>query len=617
MRPHQYASRYLTVLAFAVCCGWGSDSTFAQDAESEWENARPGVGYVGTESCVECHKEQHASYLQTTHSKATRQTDPALEAASEVFFHPVLGYKYEVERKDGRLIHRETIPEPSGEPMIQTERAIDLSIGSGQHAKSFLFREGPYFGQSPLTWFESADGWKMSPGYEGAHQPSFRRKIRSECIFCHVGSVDLKEQNPYQFGVVEKAIGCERCHGPGELHVAKHRRETVTSVVDRTIVNPANLPRELAESICQQCHLQGASWVTTSGQDYWNFRPGLPITDFRVDYQLTGSKGEMQIVGHVEQMHASECYKQTETLTCTTCHDPHHPVARPDRIDHHRSVCLNCHRDESCGVPHERRMLDADNSCFECHMPKGDTNVAHAAFHNHRIGIHPKTENPKTENVVTTTSAKRVELVPVLDLSGLSDAERLRCEALAKALQLRGDPENPDYDHFGYEATEELIQLKRMGEVDAACDTALALLALAQQQPEIAEKLAREAIAKEPAPTMANIEAHVLLGRLSFQSGRHQEAVEHYRTVTKLHLDDTDMFYLGLCESNVGNVESAINALKRSLEINPLKVGPHHALEAIYRANRQQTNAAYHASMKQKIENELRRIYELGDNNAR
>jgi hypothetical protein len=534
-------------------------------------------------------------------------TDPDQEAPSATYTHPVLGYRYEVKRADGKLVHCETIPDADGKPLIQTERAIDMSVGSGHHAKSFLFRQGDYFGQSPLTWFDGPDDWRMSPGYESAYQPSFRRLIRSECLFCHVGSIDAKESNPYQFDIVETTIGCERCHGPGELHVAKYRANPKPTGDDRTIVNPANLPRELAEAVCQQCHLQGANWVTTSGKDNWDFRPGFPITDFRVDYQITEKSGNMRIVGHVEQMHASECYKQSEVMSCTTCHDPHHPVPREQRVDHHRSVCLSCHKDESCGVSLEQRMREHNNSCFECHMPKADTNVAHAAFHHHQIGIHKKGAPPSPELM-----SQKVEMRPVLDLSGLSERERIRCGALVKSIHLRGDPENPDYNHFGYEATEELIQLKKGGPVDADCDSQLALLAFAQRQPQVAEKLAKEAIQKDPRPTLPHIEARSLLGRIAFQSGRHAEAVEHYRAVNLLHLEENDAFYLGLCESNVGNVQGAIEALKRSLEINPLQVGPHHALESIYKANKQDASAAYHADMKTKIAAELQRVHDVG-----
>lgn len=240
-------------------------------------------------------------------------------------------------------------------------------------------------------------------------------------------------------------------------------------------------------------------------------------------------------------------------------------------------------------------------------MPKADTNVAHAAFHHHKIGIHQKPSSPAPPR-----TPRKLEMIPVLDLSGLSERERIRCEALVKSIHLRGDPMNPDYDHFGYEATEQLIQLKRTGPVDADCDSQLALLAFAQRQPEFAENLAKEAIRKEPRPTLANIEAQALLGKLAFQSGRHAEAVQHYRKVTQLHLDETDAFYLGLCESNVGNVQTAIAALQRSLEINPLQVGPHHALETIYRANNQFAKASYHAEMKDKIAAELDRIRALG-----
>src|SRR5260370_1455425 len=54
------------------------------------------------------------------------------------------------------------------------------------------------------------------------------------------------------------AIGCERCHGPGELHV--HRREDSAWMgggFDETIVNPGRLEPALREAVCQQCHLQG------------------------------------------------------------------------------------------------------------------------------------------------------------------------------------------------------------------------------------------------------------------------------------------------------------------------------------------------------------------------
>ena len=56
-------------------------------------------------------------------------------------------------------------------------------------------------------------------------------------------------------------------------------------------------------------------------------------------------------------------------------------------------------------------------------MPKRDTNVTHAAFHKHRIGIH---RSQRGESEPTG------ELIPVVDALQLSQRERDRCEAIAK-----------------------------------------------------------------------------------------------------------------------------------------------------------------------------------------
>ena len=348
----------------------------------------PASSIIGTTQCTACHQDQHASYLKTTHSVSATKTDPNNEPESGTYEHPLSGFRYEVERKDGKLIHREVMRDVDGGPLAVTQQAMTYSIGSGTHGKSYLYATGPFFGQSPLTWYQETNSWKMAPGFNRSYHSSFRRKIKTGCVFCHVGSIDRKQHNPYQFEILETVIGCERCHGPGELHAKKYRDNPDTAGVDRTIVNPDNLDRDLREAICQQCHLQGAGKATVSNKDQWDFRPGLRLTDFHIDYQFRLANEQMRIVGHVEQMHTSECYKQTETLTCTTCHDPHDPISSENKVDFYRSICLGCHQDQSCGKPLDQRIQLAENSCYQCHMPKAKTNVTHAALHHHRIGIH-------------------------------------------------------------------------------------------------------------------------------------------------------------------------------------------------------------------------------------
>ena len=151
------------------------------------------------------------------------------------------------------------------------------------------------------------------------------------------------------------------------------------------------------------------------------------------------------------------------------------------------------------------------------------------------------------------------------------------------------------------QAAETLIRLKQTGPVDARSDSQLALLARAQDQRSIAEDLAQDAVDKEVLPTMARLEATSLLAQLAFQKGDAERAVQLYRSLASEHRDARDMFFLGLCENNVGNVPAAIAALEKSLEIDPAQVGPHSALRAIYQARGEQDKADAHAKAQQQI----------------
>ena len=100
----------------------------------------------------------------------------------------------------------------------------------------------------------------------------------------------------------------------------------------------------------------------------------------------------MTVVGHVEQMHASRCYRESRTLSCLTCHDPHGEPAAEDRTAYYDSVCLKCHKPEPCTVdPHRasgkaRPTIACSATCRVRH-----TDIPHLAFTHHRIGIY---DNP-------------------------------------------------------------------------------------------------------------------------------------------------------------------------------------------------------------------------------
>ncbi len=186
-------------------------------------NADLSVKYIGSQACASCHPNQHKSYLATSHSQTLERVDPKKETTKGSFRHALSGNDYEVFLRDKQLFHREIIRGANNEELATTENPILYTMGSGSHGKSYVYRNGEFFGQSPLSWYVESQKWAMSPGYDMPNHPGFSRKLSSECFFCHVGNIDQKEGNPNDFTIMEETVGCERCHGPGELHAKKYR----------------------------------------------------------------------------------------------------------------------------------------------------------------------------------------------------------------------------------------------------------------------------------------------------------------------------------------------------------------------------------------------------------
>lgn len=562
-------------------------------------NAKPDVGYVGTQTCIACHQEQYQSYLETKHSVSMVSVDPDQEQLPAKFYHKPSMTDYEVFRKGDQMIHREIIRGVDGQELVRNEHPVLYTIGSGTHGKGYIFKDGDFLGQSPVSWYQSSKTWDVSPGYDVPFQPGFGRILNSECFFCHVGDMDRKQGNPNVFHINEVAIGCERCHGPGEAHVAHYQMPNAKPDETGKIVNPEKLDRVLSEAICQQCHLQAAGKALLANKDDWDYRPGLPLTDFRVDYQYKLGDDSMRVVGHIEQLHMSECYTKTDSLTCITCHDPHHTPPPEDTVAFYRAKCLSCHQDQDCGETKQRRDSLAGNDCAKCHMPQLDTEVPHTAFRHHRIGIH-RDEAPVQQ--------ANTGLASVLSLDDLSALQKQRTLAIAKYQVSQEDPQNVHFRDYGFDAARALIEVKNQGKGDAEVNTVLSLLAAAQRQPTIAKTLSEEVLEQEKSPKRPRVEALRLLAQMAFQRQDYETAVKFYREVTTYQLQPFDFFYLALCEQSLGNPQAAITALNRAASLAPNVADSHRLLAQIYTQLGQQDQAAKHSELANQLQERIQAL---------
>jgi predicted CXXCH cytochrome family protein len=308
------------------------------------------------------------------------------------------GFRFEVERRGGRLIHRETGPGPAGQPLARFEADVHFAVGSGARGRTYLVeREGHLF-QSPISWYSGKGIWDLTPGLQvGEH---FERPAQLKCLFCHCNEVEPVPHtvNRYRAPLFRgHGIGCERCHGPGELHASAREREEPPTPAgkdggDDTIVNPGRLAPALRDAVCEQCHLQGEVRVERRGRALFEYRPGLPLDRLVSVFVRRPEFADGPTVGgHTEQMQASRCFQASGgRLGCISCHDPHGVPAPMEKSAHYRDRCLRCHKYDSCSLtPAERRRESPGDSCIDCHMPRAESRIAHTTVADHRVVRRP------------------------------------------------------------------------------------------------------------------------------------------------------------------------------------------------------------------------------------
>lgn len=590
------------------------------------------AGSIGTDACVSCHKEQAASYFATTHSRAGRPVEQSQMKIDQAWHDERIGRRFEVICSDAAIEHRELIQLNEAITIAQQSASLEFEFGSGTHAHTYLFRDGSFACESPLTWYSEDNQWDLSPGYDPLKRPSFDRQITSGCVYCHAGRVQIYNENPNHFRILESSIGCERCHGPGAEHVARyqgrdelnlestfsHQAEPATGLADPPknfndtdqVINPASLGRIDSEAICAQCHLQGAVFVVGQGRGLWDYRPGQRLSEIRTDFQSRETSDEFRIVGHTEQMHASQCYQQSSTLTCITCHDPHRHGTTSDLKADYQSACQTCHSDESCHIEPAVRLKKAGNDCSTCHMPQRPTNVTHAALHDHRIAVHADSFElaglsvPADRFAASDIEAGSTEpvLFSILNSPGLTDKEKDRRWALATHHLFFNDRQKDAIARDMKRAQSVLLRLNREGNSDPDCDVALARDYFDAGMIGTAEQLAGAVLQQEIGQSDAVINATDILARIAMQRQENAVALDRYEQLTRMRRVAGDHFLMGICLINAGRTQESIAALLQSLRIDPLLELAHEQLVVLFDHHNENARADSHRKALREIQ---------------
>lgn len=343
----------------------------------------PGA-YVGEAQCAKCHAAIFRESLASRHTQSYyrgRQLDdlplpdrPLPDPDDSSVIHTF-------ERRKG-VLHEQT---RVGSRAF--DAVIEYAFGTKDRYLTMVSRdsEGGYR-IARLSYYDTpkGNGWDRSvldvtyPSRDRADdfqgQPIGVRDGLARCLYCHLTNPRTGRE-PTGPETSDRAIGCERCHGPGGNHIAA----VEAGVTDSAIINPAAAsPSAVTTRQCNDCHILDP-----------NFRDANPDAPGLVRSQGAGWS-------------LSRCNTESDgAFGCVTCHDPH-KSARAVSTAQYETKCLTCHSasvttpsNAKAGPtpgPHAAGLgrpcpVDARAGCVACHMPQVRIDSLHTKLTDHFIRL--------------------------------------------------------------------------------------------------------------------------------------------------------------------------------------------------------------------------------------
>lgn len=581
--------------------------------EARFRNVATDVAYVGDSTCVGCHAAAAASYASHSMARSFHAWTPQVRVESTLVTalpNTPTGFAYRVVDSAGALWQVETRPGDTSLPVHEQRRRMDYVMGSGRLARTYFTEENGRLFQLPLTWYAN-HGWDFSPGYE-INNARFARVLPDRCIACHASYPVAAPHLEGKYPTVRPGIGCERCHGPGALHVstrtaAQPAASAVAGArrVDSTIVNPARLPLERRLDVCEQCHVHTSVAVLRAGRTAFDFTPASQLA---AQYAYFKNGGDIDLVSHADRLRQSACFRATAStstpLECASCHNPHQP---PPKAATRSASCVGCHTSADLSerfiavgkrTPTNTRNHRVVSDCVGCHMPVvKERTVPHGTFSDHWIRVVGREQPPASASRQAIDpyfardregpeSALYTAMGTAVFASLANDGRAFDIAAVALATALASGSANAQA-HFllgvSHQArgrlSESVAALKRAVALEPDKPELLRALAQAQYRQgdtRQARTLYERALALQPALAWVRAEYAELL----LQSGALTDAEREYRAaVAEQPSLSVAWFHLGVTQLLLDRPVDAGAALLRAVQLDPM-LAP--ALDAVF-----------------------------------
>jgi len=343
---------------------------------SKWRSRDyPGIGFAGSSKCAECHGDLAAAQRATPMASALEVPGSSQILGSRLPLTFRNGpYSYKIAREGNRILY--TVSDGTS----AISEPIMFCFGRGVAGQTYVFQHGGGYYESRVSYYQELQNLDITilhpRGVPGSLEEALGRPMSGEavrgCFDCHSTAAQAGlDLNP---GKVVPGVTCERCHGPGEKHIAAVK---AGNLKDLSIFNPGTLDAfDQMQEFCGACH-QGFETVMLmpdqGGINNIRFQP----------YRMFKSQAH---------------FINDSRISCVACHDPHGKLERDPAF--YDSKCLACHLSSREEAKTSTRNASAcpvsKQQCVTCHMPKVDLPEMHFKFTDHWIRIaKPGTQVPR------------------------------------------------------------------------------------------------------------------------------------------------------------------------------------------------------------------------------
>jgi tetratricopeptide (TPR) repeat protein len=336
--------------------------------------------YVGEARCAGCHADVRKLVLASRHASTLRRGSELADLPLPE--HPL------TDPGDSNVSH--TLKQVDGQVRVETRvqdkvlrAVVDYALGSVDRYTTLVGRDDQGRARTLRLSYHrggGGSGWDLSKA-QAAHpecaedflgEPFGSIAAAQVCLVCHsTNARAVRDQTGPESN--DRAIGCERCHGPGGLHLA-----AVTAKFSQSAIASSSLASSAEiNQMCGECHSQHflAMPAARTAPDWTRF-PGSTLP-------------------------WSRCYTESGgALSCVTCHDPHKNAETVPAF--YEAKCLSCHVTsranndtgaataalENAGTAFQSPCpVNPKRDCVRCHMPKVPYDWLHGGFTDHYIRV--------------------------------------------------------------------------------------------------------------------------------------------------------------------------------------------------------------------------------------